>query len=621
MPMDMPERGTIYGHDFIRNAGESSLSDFDLGSVFELDALFDQTPVALAFLDPELRARCTNAALRRLVGLPDEAIIGRRPSEVAGGMDAALIERILADQVMATGVPVSDRLMEQTLAGKRRVYSWSACRVMDNGQVLGVLCSLADVTGLATSIRQSHARIDLLQRAGHQIGTTLDIHRTAAELADLAVPELADRIVIDLLDQVLHGDILPRADAGTLPFRKVAVRDTSTTRANVGLGEGDLITAPLTSAPAATVWRGKPLLARTPAEIRSQVAYAPAQVEALLARGVHTNMVVPLIARGVTLGVAAFCRAEHPEPYGEADLRLASDLVSRAAVCIDNARLYTREHSTAITLQRSLLPQHIPRVTGLQIAHRYQPASQTAEVGGDWFDVIPLSTGQVALVVGDVTGHGIHAAAIMGQLRTTTAALARLRCPPEEIMAQLSDVVADHGEETGATCVYAVYDPASRRCRLTSAGHPPPVQCNPDGTTEFIDVPAGLMLGVGPSRYPAIDLQLPPGSTLALYTDGLIEQPGQDIATGMTRLARALTASPARSLDELCDSVLASLGADARDDIALLLARTTTDDLQLSIKRPRLRRGTVNLTAGCCARRQPLPSLQHLLPHYHRYCF
>jgi serine phosphatase RsbU (regulator of sigma subunit) len=254
-------------------------------------------------------------------------------------------------------------------------------------------------------------------------------------------------------------------------------------------------------------------------------------------------------------------------------------------VCIDNARLYTREHHTAITLQRSLLPRHIPRVAGLQIAHRYQPASQTAEVGGDWFDVIPLSTGQVALVVGDVTGHGIHAAALMGQLRTTTAALARLGCPPEEIMAQLSDVVAGHGEETGATCLYAVHDPESRRCRLTSAGHPPPAHRHPDGTTEFIDVPAGLMLGVGPCRYPAVDLQLPPGSVLALYTDGLIEQPRQDIAAGMARLARALTASPARSLDDLCDSVLASLGDSARDDIALLLARTT-DDLQLSVKRP-----------------------------------
>jgi serine phosphatase RsbU (regulator of sigma subunit) len=176
-----------------------------------------------------------------------------------------------------------------------------------------------------------------------------------------------------------------------------------------------------------------------------------------------------------------------------------------------------------------------------------------------------------------VTGHGIQAAAIMGQLRTTTAALARLGCPPEEIMGQLSGVVAEHGQETGATCLYAQYDPASRRCRLTSAGHPPPALRDPSGTTEFIDMPGGVMLGAGPSCYPATETELPPGSVLAFYTDGLIEQPGQDISIGMSRLAGTLAASPAQSLDQQCDSVLASLGAHARDDIALLLARTTTE--------------------------------------------
>jgi serine phosphatase RsbU (regulator of sigma subunit) len=176
-----------------------------------------------------------------------------------------------------------------------------------------------------------------------------------------------------------------------------------------------------------------------------------------------------------------------------------------------------------------------------------------------------------------VTGHSIHAAALMGQLRTTIAALARLGHPPEEIMAQLSAVVADHGEETGATCLYAQYHPASRRCRLTSAGHPPPALRHPGGTAEFIDTLGGVMLGVGKNHYPATDIDLPPGSVLALYTDGLIEHPGEDIGSGMSRLARTLAASPARSPEKLCDSVLASLGADARDDIALLLARTTTE--------------------------------------------
>ena len=536
----------------------------------ELEALFDQAPDALVCCDPELRYKRTNAAFRQLVGLPDEALIGRRASEVDHGMDTALMERTLAEQVMKKGVHVADVPLMQTVAGGRRVFLWSAYRVIENGQVLGALCSLRDVTGQATSLRQAHA---LLERAGHQIGTTLDIHRTAAELADLVVPELADRIAVDLLDQVLRGENLPRADPGALRFRRMVVRDASRTRVRATFAVGDLITVPLTSPPAAAVWHGNPLLARNPAEIGDQIACLPGLAEDLLARGVHTSMVVPLIARGITLGAATFSRAEYPEPFDEADVRLAGDLASRAAVCIDNARLYTREHTTAVTLQRSLLPRHIPQVTGLQIAYRHEAASHAAEVGGDWFDVIPLQGGQVALVVGDVTGHSIHAAAAMGQLRITIATLARLGCPPQEIMAHLSGVVSEHGEETCATCLYALYDPASRRCRLTSAGHPPPALRHPDGTTEFIDIPGGVILGAGQNDYPATDAELSPGSVLALYTDGLIERHGEDIGTGMRQLARTLATS--RSLDETCDSLLASVGARARDDIALLLARTT----------------------------------------------
>jgi hypothetical protein len=543
----------------------------------------------MIFHDRELRVRRTNAAFRRLIGLPDEAIIGRWPSELNGPSirywaarptcwqasdGTAWDERTLAEQVINRGVPVVNVHLEWTMTGKRQVLSWSAYRVTENGQVLGALSSLIDITDHVQAITQAHARFDLLARAGSQVGATLDIHHTARELADLAVPELADRIAIDLLDQVLQGENLPHASSGTLQFRRVAVHDTATS-AKINYEVGDLITMPVTSPHAVALLRGKSLLARNPAETRGQLSDTPV-AESLLARGVHTFMVVPLVARGVTLGVASFFRAEHLEPYGEADVRLVSDLASRAAVCIDNARLYTREHNTAVTLQRSLLPQRIPQVPGLQIAHRYEPASRTAEVGGDWFDVIPLDTRQIALVVGDVTGHSIHAAALMGQLRTTTAALARLGCSPEEIMRQLSDVAAENGDEIGATCLYALYDPGSRRCRFTSAGHLPPALRHPGGRVEFIDVPGGVMLGVGPSRYPATDTELPEDSVLALYTDGLIEHPGQDIGTGMSQLARTLTAaSSARSLDQLCDSILASLGAGARDDIALLLARTT----------------------------------------------
>ena len=544
-------------------------------SVRELDALFAQSPVAMIMTDRELRTRRTNAAFRELIGLPDEALIGRRPSQVDAAMDTDFIERTLAKQVITEGAPVFNMHLEQNVNGERRVFAWTAYRVTDNHRVLGAVGFLTDITApiqVVMAIQQANARLNLLQRAGSEIGTTLDIHHTAEELAALAVPELADWVTVDLLDPILRGEDPLSACPGTMRFRRVAIRD-ATAGATISFAVGDLITVPPTGQPIAKFSQGESLLARNPAEIR-QAGLPPEDVRALLDRGVHTLMLVPLIARGVTLGVAGLARAEHPEPYDEADVRLVSDMAERAAVHIDNARLYTREHDAAVILQRSLLPRAIAPVPGLEVAYRYQPAVRAAEIGGDWFDVIPLDHGQVALVVGDVTGHGISAAAIMGQLRTTTAALTRLGTSPPEIMRQLSRLVAAHGDEAGATCLYALYDPATRRCRLASAGHPPPVLRDPDGAARLIDLPPGLLLGAGPARYPAIDCHLAPCTVLAMYTDGLVERPGEDIGAGMTRLASALASGPAPSLDDLCDSVLASLAPRRRDDVALLLART-----------------------------------------------
>jgi PAS domain S-box-containing protein len=542
-------------------------------SIRELDALFDQSPVAVVFIDVELRTRRANAAFRRLTGLSEEALIGRRPSEATEAVriaDTDFIERILAEQVIGQGIPVVNMPLEHTGPDRHRVFAWTAYRVTDNGRVIGAVGSLADITETA----QARAALDLLERAGSRIGTTLDVQRTAAELAALAVPEVADGVAVDLLDPGQLEEDPASAYPRELRFRRFAVQDA----ANACTGSfkvDEMFVVPIACQPAGVFLRGELLVARDRAELE-RLDLPAHLVGPLLSQGVHTLIMVPLTARGVTLGVATFSRVQNPEPYNEAAERLVRALAARAAVHIDNARLYTREHESAVTLQRSLLPRHIPRVAGLEIAHRYRPASRAAEIGGDWFDVTLLDQGRVALVVGDVTGHGIRASAIMGQLRTTNAALARLGCSPDEIMRQLGPVVAAHGEEAGATCLHAVYDPASRRCRLTSAGHPPPALRHPDGSTELIDVPVGLLLGAGDDQHPTVERQLPPGSILAMYTDGLIEEPGQDIAIGMARLARALTEGPAGSLDELCDSVLASLAPRPRDDVALLLARTTT---------------------------------------------
>jgi PAS domain S-box-containing protein len=558
-----------------------SRSVFSPGGLPGLGELIDQSPVATVYVDAELRFIHVNDEFCRFTQTAREAIIGRRVIEVPiVGFDMTMIDRILTGQVL-NGAPLVDWPLEQVIDGVRRAYAWSAFRMADHGgRVAGALGWLVDVTErerAGAALEQARARLDLLARASTQIGTTLDINQTCAELADLAVPELSDGIAIELLDQVLDGEDPGRnqpGNAGFVRLRRVIARDTHQGGGTFRYRAGEQIIVPITNGLVAALFRGTPLLAPRLADDASQVTYTPEHAAGLLARGVHTVMVVPLIARGVTLGLAAFCRSSRGDPYDEADLRLVTDLASRAAVHVDNARLYAREHDAAVTLQRSLLPQAIPDVAGLDIAYRYQPANRSAEAGGDWFDVIPLQDGQVALVIGDVTGHSIHAAAIMGQLRTVTATLARLGRPPQEIMRQLSQLLTDHGTEAGATCLYALYDPATRLVRFTSAGHPPPVVRHPDGTAELIDVPQGMILGLDHDHYPTMEARLAPGSVLALYTDGLVEQPGEDINDGMSRLARTLAAGPARSLDHLCDTILASHGPHASDDIAVLLART-----------------------------------------------
>jgi serine phosphatase RsbU (regulator of sigma subunit)/anti-sigma regulatory factor (Ser/Thr protein kinase) len=300
---------------------------------------------------------------------------------------------------------------------------------------------------------------------------------------------------------------------------------------------------------------------------------------------------VPIRARGVTLGVATFLRGPRPEPFEPDDVLLAEEFTARAALSLDNARRYTRERTTALALQRSLLPQRLPEQSAVEVASRYLPASTHVGVGGDWFDVIPLSGARVALVVGDVVGHGIHASATMGRLRTAVRTLADVDLPPDELLTRLDDLVsrlsadadADDGDDAGATCLYAVYDPVSRTCCLARAGHPVPALVTPDGAVSFLDLPAGPPLGLGGLPFESTEIELPAGSVLALYTDGLIESRYHDIDLGFERLRAALSngalSDQEPSLEATCDNVLAAvLPGRPADDVALLVARTRALD-------------------------------------------
>jgi len=457
------------------------------------------------------------------------------------------------------------------------------------GEVVGV--------GTATFDSSEHhwarQRLALLNEAGTRIGTTLNVTRTAQELADLAVPRLADFVSVDLLDSVMRGEepVSGPVDAGVV-LRRVAHQSAQSSAAGVPEAAVDLggaETYPPFSPPARSLAEGRPVLsgADDPDFVR-WVAGSEVRTARVREYGFHSVMAVPLRARGITLGVAVFCRTEGSEPFEPDDLILAEELAGRAAVGVDNARRYTRERTNALTLQRSLLPRDFPKQAAVEVAYRYLPAGTGAGVGGDWFDVIPLSGTRVALVVGDVVGHGIHASAAMGRLRTAVRTLADVDLPPDELLTHLDDLVIhltsdddgidsgirDDTGEIGATCLYAVYDPVSRVCTFASAGHVPPAVLLPDGTVSVVRLSPGPLLGVGGLPFESTELELPEGSLLAFCTDGLIETPDRDLGLGLEALCAAL-ASPVPSLEVTCDAILKALLPDRpADDAALLLART-----------------------------------------------
>jgi serine phosphatase RsbU (regulator of sigma subunit)/anti-sigma regulatory factor (Ser/Thr protein kinase) len=470
---------------------------------------------------------------------------------------------------------------------------------------LGVLvCRLRlDREERVTRLMIARERLSLLSVATARVGTALDVVRTARELAEVSVPRFADFVSVDLFDAVVTGDNPePGPPQGRVSLRRVAHASVLDGSPEAVLDPGETDVYPAISVPARALAGGDPIRVGhllQDAEVMQWLADDPRRTGKVEDYGMHSGITVPLRARGATLGVAVFIRHRRPQPFDQDDLLLAEEIAARAAVCLDNAHRYTREHKRSLTLQRSLMPRVLPENTAVETAGGYLPAGAEAGVGGDWFDVIPLSGARVALVVGDVVGHGLHASATMGRLRAAVRTLADIDLPPDELLTHLDDVVTRLGIETeagqdaaeeviesmagselGATCLYAVYDPVAGSCVMARAGHPPPALVLPDGTAEFVDMPAGPPLGLGTLPFESVELKLPEGSLLALYTDGLVESRRRDMGEGQKRLCQALTAAGS-SLDEKCGTVLKTmLDDDQNDDVALLLARTRMLDVQ-----------------------------------------
>jgi PAS domain S-box-containing protein len=699
-----------------------------------LERMVTEAPVGIALVDTELRCVWSNTALERFGGGRADQRRGRRLAEIQPGFDAELLESKMR-QVLATGEPVTGyEHVGRTRAdpGRDRAHAMSFVRLDDDsGRALGVCYAVVDITDRY----RARLRLALMARASERIGRSLDVMGTAQDLADVAVPGLADFVSVDLLDSVIRGAepapgptagatavrlvragaqtvragapeavvepgeaaayrpsspqigclahgrswraarLDPPARESALPVRPPEHQDDAAPPAATGPGEAPTAgsgrhptaayeqpptgaserapTAAYERAPAADSegspsagsgqappaasgqhpsagperpptaeserapvgGAGQPPAADSegspsagpgqapaagfehaasavpvPSPSAVPVSPEPAEAAAPAPRPptgpmAHTAMVVPILARGVTLGVATFFRSRRDEAFDEDDLRLAEELVARAAVCLDNARRYARERAAALVLQRSLLPHGVPLQEAVDAASFYRPADELSGLGGDWFDVIPLSGARVALVVGEVLGHGIEAAATMGQLRTAVRTLADLDLSPEELLAHLDDLVLQvtrEGREAGiggatnpgavgTSCLYAVYDPVSLRCDLASAGHLAPAVVAPDGTVGFPELPPGPALGIGGLPFESVELPLEEGSVLAFYTDGLIAAPG----AGKEGLRRVLR-SRELPLDQLCRSVVDELAPSRpyTDDAALLLVRT-----------------------------------------------
>lgn len=456
----------------------------------------------------------------------------------------------------------------------------------------------------AGAARREGDRLRFVGAATRRIARGIDLDEIVLGLCRATVPTFSDAILVYLRDPLPVGDERPIS-----PF-VLRLRRTDRLRLTDEDGESTGVTAAVgIQLPESETGRVPVLDPQTdvmPAAQLCEVASGGALSEVL--RGVRPvfgdsaaaraalpellgdemtvpggrrAILAPLRGRRRVIGAAVFLRRPDRPAFEPNDLLVAAQLATHTALGIDKAVLYGREAYIADELQRTMLPEGLPQPTGVRLASRYLPAAETARVGGDWYDAIPLPGSRVALVVGDVMGHSMTSAAIMGQLRTTAQTLAGLDLPPQEVLHHLDEQAQRLGTDRMATCLYAVYDPVSHRITIANAGHPPPILLHLGGRAEVLRVPPGAPIGVGGVDFEAVELDAPAGATLLLYTDGLVESRLRDVWTGIEQLRERLAATaqltgPDHSppLEALCDDVLDVLGpGDRDDDIALLAAR------------------------------------------------
>ncbi|MFI9772499.1 SpoIIE family protein phosphatase [Streptomyces sp. NPDC052415] len=543
--------------------------------------LLAQGAIGFILRDTNLTVARTNITPGRFTG--PTLRTGSRLADVMSSQDATLAEAALR-RVLETGEPLAASEQHvrslQSPSGEW-TFAVSAVRTQDaDGQPTGVATLLTDAT---QHWRAAHRR-ELRHRASADVGGTLDVIRTAQEVVDVLVPAFGDLAWVDLAEAVLTGDEPPKMfGGGDQHLRRVAVRAAAGTWPSALLQPGAVVPHYPDLPVVRQLQKGRTIVVDR--DSAKQALDDPAVFRLAVPEGGHSLALAPLFARGLVLGIVAIWRTSRPQPFDEEDADLLTEIAAHSALGVDNARRYTREHNAASALQRKLLPHASTRTSTIETTGSYVPAADGAEIGGDWFDAIKLPSLRTALVVGDVTGHGLHASATMGRLRTAVQTLADLELPPDELLARLDDLVvrlaaeteSDERDAVGATCLVAVHDPVTGQCTLATAGHPPPIVIRPEGHARLVDLRPGPPLGVGGLPFEETTIDVPSGSILALYSDGLLQGAETDIDTAMHDLTDRLSRlqRSGRSLPTIGRDLLTELTAsDRRDDTALLLART-----------------------------------------------
>ncbi|MBL1083898.1 SpoIIE family protein phosphatase [Streptomyces actinomycinicus] len=513
--------------------------------------------------------------------LPASEELERHLPEILPNMGPGLSGRIVS-QVLELGYPVLefsqfDRVPVTPYWGvPRRAGRTPAVPLVPQQRAAApVIPSGAEQDLEYAAVRE---RLEFLNEVSSRIGSSLDLSETIREVTSAAVPRFADFAGTHLRAAVLAGEGFSDGppDASTVMFRVWVEHNDEPGRWDDTVPVGEAFAFPEHTPFYKCMVTGEPVVVpRVTGELSDRIAgeFEKRDLRPLI--GGRSLLIVPLKARNVVLGFMVLMRRPDRPQFDDMDRTTGAELAARAGLVLDNARMYTYQENVADTLQDSMLPQVSPRMAGCDVATRYLPGTRLGRIGGDWFDTIKLPGSRTALVVGDVMGHGLNSAAMMGQLRTAVQTMAAMETPPARLLRQLDDLARRLGDNYLATCLYAVYDPIRGELQLANAGHIPPVLVRAeDGSSELLDLPTGAPIGVGGVPFEAVRVKVAPGDRLVLCTDGLVEVRGSDIGEGLAALCES-AAHPAASMDVACDTIIRALNTRGgrKDDVALLMAR------------------------------------------------